>query len=567
MKITGAKAVALALKKLGVSNIWGIPGAGVLPLYDELRGAGIKTTLVANELSAAFMADGYYRVSGKPGVCIAIPGPGLTNMLTGIAEAFLDSSAIVVITIDPRKSRHGFYIHDVPQLEIVRPVVKKILKISSVSQVTGLCEAYHYSYMHEPGPVVVELGGGVMDQEIECPGRAGETGPSPAGITDEAVAKIRKYIGEAGQVGIYAGRGCMGAGKELLETSRLLSAPIATTISGRGVVPEDYELSAGYGFGRTGSPAAYRVFKKCNLVLAVGVKFSEMATGGWGLKFDNVVRIDAGEANVDRDHPCLFSVQADAKRALEKLNRALIALERPVNAEIVEEIKKCKMEYAARIGKRPDGGALSPANFLRELRKCAPRDSIFVTDVGYHQLWSLSDYEIYEPGTYLTPADYQAMGFGIPAAIGAATAKPEKKIVCVCGDGGFQISGFELLTAKREKLDLSVFIFNDGALGLIKGLQGARYNRTVSSDLENPDFRQLASSFGVRYFRISSGLNLKGQLVTILGCNGVNLVECEIVYDELASYIKGSIRNSWDLTPLSRKMSILYKYVKCRLRS
>lgn len=567
MKVTGAKAVALALKKLGVSNIWGIPGAGILSLYDELRGAGIKTTLVANELSAAFMADGYYRVSGKPGVCIAIPGPGLTNMLTGIAEAFLDSSAIVVITIDPRRSRHGFYIHDVPQLEIVKPVVKKILKISSVSRVNDLCEVYHYSYTHEPGPVVVELGGGVIDQEIESPGPTGEAAPSPAGITDEAAAKIMKHVGEAGQVGIYAGRGCMGACKELLETSRRLSAPIATTISGRGVVPEDYELSAGYGFGRTGSPAAYQVFKKCDLVLAVGVKFSEMATGGPGLKFDNVVRIDAGEPNVDRDHPCLFSVQADAKRALDKLNRALKSLERPVNAEIAEEIKKRKMEYAAGSGKRRNGGALSPAEFLRELRKCTPRDSIFVTDVGYHQLWSLSDYEIYEPGTYLTPADYQAMGFGIPAAIGAATAKPEKKIVCVCGDGGFQISGFELLTAKREKLDLSVFIFNDGALGLIKGLQGARYNRTVSSDLENPDFAQLASSFGVRYFRISSGVDLKGQLGTILGCKGVNLVECKIVYDELPLYIKGGIRNAWDLTPLSRKMSMLYRYVRCRLRS
>lgn len=565
MKITGAKAVALALKKLGVRDIWGIPGAGILPLYDELRGAGIKPTLVANELSAAFMADGYYRVSGRPGVCIAIPGPGLTNMLTGIAEAFLDSSALVVITIDPRKSRNGFYIHDVPQLEIVKPIVKKILKISSVSRINGLCEAYHCSYTHEPGPVVVELGAGLMDQEIESPGPDGEAAPSPAGITDEAVAKIRKYIGEAGQVGIYAGRGCMEAGKELLEISRRLSAPIATTISGRGVVPEDYELSAGYGFGRTGSPAAYRVFKKCDLILAVGVKFSEMATGGRGPKFEKVVRIDAGEADADRDHPYLFSVQADAKQALNKLNRAL--KERPANIGLVKEIKKSRMEYAARSGRRQNGGALSPAEFLRELRSCTPRDSIFVTDVGYHQLWSLSDYEIYEPGTYLTPADYQAMGFGIPAAIGAATAKPEKKIVCVCGDGGFRISGFELLTAKREKLDLSVFIFNDGALGLIKGLQEARYNRTVSSELESPDFGQLASSFGVRYFRISSGQGLKAQLGTILGLKGVNLVECKVVYDELPSYIKGSIRNAWDLAPLPRKMSLLYRHVKCRLRS
>jgi acetolactate synthase-1/2/3 large subunit len=145
MKISGARAVALALKKLGVNYIWGIPGAKTLPIYNEIRDVGINATLVTNELSASFMADGYYRVSGKPGVCIAIPGPGLTNMLTGIAEAFLDSSAMLVITVNPQKNRHRFNIHEIPQLEIVRPVVKKVVQISSISQINELFMAYHFS--------------------------------------------------------------------------------------------------------------------------------------------------------------------------------------------------------------------------------------------------------------------------------------------------------------------------------------------------------------------------------------------------------------------------------------
>jgi len=156
-----------------------------------------------------------------------------------------------------------------------------------------------------------------MDQEIEELELVPEVFPAPMSITKEAVTKIVQYIGEARQVGIYAGRGCIGAGSELLEISKILSAPIATTISGRGVVPEDYELSTGYGFGLTGSPAAYRVFKNCDLILAIGTKFSEMATGGWGLKFNNMIHIDAAKDNLDKNYSSLFSVQADAKNALK----------------------------------------------------------------------------------------------------------------------------------------------------------------------------------------------------------------------------------------------------------
>lgn len=565
MKITGARAVAVILQRLGINHIWGIPGAKTLSVYQEIQENGIHATLVTNELSASFMADGYYRVSGKPGVCISIPGPGMTNMLTGIAEAFLDSSALLVITVNPRKNRHRFNIHEVPQLEIVRPVVKKVMEISSISQINELFMAYRFSSQDEPGPVVVEIGSQVMNQEIDESALVYNDSPTPVSINPEAVSKIVECIREAKQVGIYAGKGCLGAGRELLEISKLLSAPIATTISGRGVVPEDYALATGYGFGRTGSPAAYSVFKKCDLILAIGVKFSEMATGGWGLKFNKMIHIDSAKDNLDKNYSSVFSVQADAQIILQELHKSLADRQHAVNGNMTEEIRRNKKEYAAKIEKKHGCGAIHPAKLLRELRKCLPRDAILSTDVGYHQLWSLSDYDVFEPGTYLTPADYQAMGFGIPASMGAAMATPDKKVVCICGDGGFLISGFELLTAVREKLNLSVFIFNDGALGLIKGLQKTLYNRNVSVDLNNPDFEQLANSFGVRYFQIAEEANLKDKMETILAHKGVNFVECKITYDEFPLYIKGNIRNTWDQMPLSQKLSLFYRYVKCRL--
>lgn len=565
MKINGADAVAFVLKKLGVSHIWGIPGSKTLSVYNAIKSIGIHSVLVTNELSASFMADGYYRVSGKPGVCITIPGPGLTNMLTGIAEAFLDSSAMLIITINPKKKQRSFYIHEIPQLEMARPVVKKIVEISSIERINELFEAYHYSYSHEPGPVVVEIGSNVMDQEIEESKLVPEVLPAPVGIKKEDVAKIVQYIRDAGQIGLYAGKGCMGAGRELREMSKILSAPIATTISGRGVVPEDFALSAGHGFGLSGCPAAYRIFKNCDLIIAIGVKFSEMTTGGWGLKFKHMIHIDAAKDNLDKNYSSLFSVQADAKNALEELNKSLSNVKRPVNIEAVEEIKKYKTEHAAKIGKSKGSGYLHPARFLQELRRCLPGDAILATDVGYHQLWTISDFEVLEPQTYLTPTDYQAMGFGIGAAIGAAAARPDKKVVCICGDGGFLISGFELLTAVRERINLTVFVFNDGALGLIKGLQEKIYNQNVSVDLNNPDFEQLANSFGVRYFKISEQTNLKEKLENILEHKGVNLIECKMVYDEFPQYLKGSIRNSWNQMSLPMKMSILYRYIKCRM--
>ncbi len=428
-----------------------------------------------------------------------------------------------------------------------------------------LFEAYHASYQDEPGPVVVEIESQVLDQEIEADRLVSEVEAAPVEIKNDAIAKIMEYVSQARQVGIYAGRGCTEAGDELLNLSKILSAPIATTISGRGVVPEDYALSTGYGFGRTGSPAAYGIFKVCDLILAIGVKFSEMATGGWGLKFNKIIHVDAAKNNLDRNYSSVLSVQADAKTILEKLNQSLMNCQRPVNVQFLQEIKKYRAEHAVQVGKKQSDDSLHPAKFLQTLRKCLPRDAILSTDVGYHQLWSLSDFDVYAPGTYLTPTDYQAMGFGIPAALGAATAMPDKTVICVCGDGGFLISGFELLTAVREGLNLSVFVFNDGALGLIKGLQKKIYNRHVSVDLQNPDFQQLAGSFGAKYFMISNDVNLEEKLGTIVKHQGVNLVECRIVYDELPRYIKGSMRNTWENMPLSKKMAVLYRYVKCRL--
>jgi acetolactate synthase I/II/III large subunit len=562
MRVSGARAVALILRQLGVTHIWGIPGANTLALYDELSRLGLTSILVTNELSASFMADAYFRVSRRPGVCVAVPGPGITNMLTGVAEAFLDSSAMLVVTVSPAKSGHRFAVHDIPQLEILKPVVKNIRRISSVSEVNDLFAAYHSSLTGEPGPVVVELAGPVMDQYIDESQLRPGVLPEPERISPDAVARITHYLRAARQVGIYAGAGCAGAGEELLRLSEILSAPVATTISGRGIVPEDHPLSAGYGFGLTGTPAAYRVFRKCDLVLAIGTRFSEMATGGWGLRFKRLIHIDAAKPSLDSNYASIFSVQADARDAVEQLNASLATFHTTLDPTILQAIGSLAATRRLKLAARGTSNALHPAPFLWALRRCLARDAILCTDVGYHQLWTVSDFDVLQYGTYLTPVDYQAMGFGIPAAIAAAIARPDRTVVCVCGDGGFLLTGFELLTAVRERVRLVVFVFNDGALGLIKGLQLRLYNRAASVDLNNPDYEHLARSFGVRYVRISDDKHLEEGLQVALAHDGVTLVECKMVYDALPTYMRGRIRQSWNDASLSRKVSLVHRYLQ-----
>lgn len=340
------------------------------------------------------------------------------------------------------------------------------------------------------------------------------------------------------------------------------SAPLATTISGRGVIPEDHPLAVGCGFGFANSRLVYDNLIKADTVLAVGCKFSELSTTGWHLKMPkNLVHIDRSKDVLNKNYPAKIALVSDVKVAIREILLAIKGANIERNLKLIEEIKNKKERYLKDIKRYKSREGVSPEKLFYELRKLLDRDSILVTDCGNHQFYAISHFPIFKKRTFISPTDFQAMGFGIPAAIAAKIACPEKKVVCVCGDGGFLMTGFELLTAVRERLNLTVMIFNDSGLGLIKGLQKTIYGRTNCVDFINPNYKLLADSFGARYIDIDNDQQVDSGLKSALLENGVVIVYCKINYKSFPSYIKNIMWESFKSASFDQKLMLLLETV------
>jgi len=559
LNISGAQSIVKSLVEQKVDFVFGLPGTHNLELVNALIDSPINNILVTSELCAVFMADGYARATGRVGVCIAIPGPGLTNMITGLAEAFLDSSPIVVIVTTTTEDGYTFHTHEIPQLATVKPVVKGIFEVDDGTKIPEIIsQAFHLASCEEPGPVVVEILNSVLKSKSDF-----SRFVPPAGVavslpdTRQRIEEIVKMINGAGQCGIYVGKGAQSSSEKVRQLAEHLSAPVATTISGKGVLAEDHELSVGFGFGPAGLKAAEAVFKRCDVVLAMGVKFSEMSAGKW-LKFPGaLIHIDSNRNNLNRNYNAKLALCQDVGAALEAILSQLAGTAKKSNPDLIQEIKSQKQAHLKSLRSALSPKGIHPSCFFYRLGQTLNRQATVVTDCGAHQLWATTDYCATTPNSFLSPSDYQAMGFGIPAAIGASLGCPEKCTVCVCGDGGFLMTGFEMLTAVRNNLNLAVAIFNDGALGHIKSTQRIIYGRTALVELNNPDFRQLASAFKVDYLAVQNESQLDAGLERIKQNRGVVLLDIRIDYQEWPDYMKGIARAAWQRLSVMKKLDLI----------
>jgi acetolactate synthase-1/2/3 large subunit len=369
--------------------------------------------------------------------------------------------------------------------------------------------------------------------------------PSPASAAadlgtqlDDAAARLRNSSAAA----IYAGAGATGAMDELKALAELLQAPVATTISGRGLLPEDHPLSVGFGFGRAGTAAAWRVFRKARTLLAVGCKYGETATGSYGVKLPaEHIHVNIDPAALGVNYPASLAIAADAKVALSGLLSRLANSRRPDNPALKRFIQQSRLRAESN-ALAAMSNAVSPARFLRILRRQLDRDAILVTDTGEHQFWALNDFPVYAPRSFLAPADYQAMGFSLPAAIAAKLACPNRQVVSLVGDGGFLMSGFEALNAARWNAKVIIVVFRDGAWGLIKEAQRRIYRRTSFTDIPNPDFSHLALSLGLEHIQVSSDAGVESCLARALAAKTSVLVEVNVDYSKPPPYLKGAGR-------------------------
>lgn len=566
-----AAAIVSALEKQGVDTIFiGPPGEHVVELYDSLLDSTvIKGYLATNEYTLSFMADGYSRASGKVGVFTCVPGPGVTNALTGIAEAYTDSSPVVGIISDVRAHiEEPFQLHQIPNLEVLAPVTKKCFRIMDASQVPDIvAEAFHVAQSGEPGPVMIEVPCDIYPQRGKIP--EAKRFAEPGQPDEDKIAQFADMLKEAKQCGIYVGRGCYQADREVLALSEVLQAPVASSISGRGIAPESHPLSVGFGFGRNGTKIAYETFKQCDAVLAVGCKFEEVSSGSFSFKIPRTfIHVDINPYNLNKVFKTDHVLTCDAKLFLQKLLDALKDYRRPTNTTLQEQIRRGKEEFYSGIAEGdPEGDRVDPGKFYSVLREIMSPNDTLTVDIGNHELWGISCYPVEAKGTFLCPTNFSAMGFAIPAAIAAQLNRPTQRAVCCVGDGGFLMSGFEILTAARYNLPVIFCVFNDGSLGITKGLQSRLFKRTAYVDLENPDYQSFANSFGIEYFEMKHDRDVQGALEAAWALNKPALINVHVSYEKMSPFLKGILFHRIKVTPWQEKLHYARRYLRRTLFS
>jgi len=523
---TGAAAVIDTLRELGVECVFGLPGTQNVALFEALHGSGLRTVVATSELSAAMMANGYYRASGKPAVLLTIPGPGFAWALPGIAEAALDSAAIVHITSAPASSPGQRYqLQAVDQASIASPLIRKIIDIRRAEDAAdAIVEAWRDARATEPGPVLVQVAQNVWEQSVPRGQTASATGSDSI---DADVSGIAAELARANRCVLLLGQGCSNA--DVTHLAERLGAIVVTTTSGRGVVAEDHPRSLGFALAGNDAGVLNALIDASDVVLAIGCKFSHNGSRGFRLRIPagKLIHVDTSKDVLDANYPAHIAIRSDARTCVTALLDAL----GPGSAEgfgadeIAQWRRRCAEEKDHRpVEPRIHGTADStPGAFFAALRAVLPRESCLVTDSGRHQQLARRHFPVFCARGLLTPTNLQSMGFGIGAAMGAKLAEPLRPVVALIGDGGLAMSGLELLTAVRERIDLAVVVFVDGAYGAIRDQQIVNYGRTIGTDIAGPDCAALAEAIGANHVRLQS--DAEATLRSAITSPGVTLVE------------------------------------------
>jgi len=514
-KMNGAKAVEESLKKQKVKEIFGIPGGSTLPLYDVLHDSEIRHILCHHEQCAAHMADGYARASGRPGICLATSGPGATNLVTGIATAYMDSSPVIAITGQVPKAmigRDGFQEADI--VGIMTPVTKYSFQVRNAVEIPDIfSKAFHIATTGRPGPVLVDIPRDVQqevaemsfDGPVEIRGYNPRTDPHPV-----QVKRAVEMLVNAERPMMLVGGGAIlsGASQEILLLAEHLLMPVGTSLMGKGAFPENHPLSLGV-VGMHGTIEANKLILEADVLLAVGCRFSDRTTG----KIDQfcpdakIVHIDVDTAEIGKNAKVDIPIVADAKKTLRQIyaqvSEKLAKREESIWVKRIEEVRT---QFKPKNNNNLEGPYLRPKYVLAELRKILPPKAIVTTEVGQNQSWGGLHYHALEPRTYITSGGLGTMGFGFPAALGAKVARPDVPVVDIAGDGSFIMTEQDLATSVNEHIPVVVVVLNNSVLGMVAQWQRLFYGRRYCAvDLKGvPDFVKLADAYGVDGVRVSS---------------------------------------------------------------
>lgn len=535
MKKSGAQILIDSLLEHGVDTIFGYPGGAVLPIYDALYDSDIRHILTRHEQGAAHAADGYARASGRPGVCVATSGPGATNLVTGIATAYMDSIPLVAFTgqvVTHQLGKDSFQEADITG--ITMPITKHNYIVKDVRELARVIrEAFHIATTGRPGPVLVDIPKDVSSGEIdyEDPGPVNLPGYRPVQEPSaEQLNRAAEAIARSERPVIYAGGGVVysGAHRELRRFAELILAPVATTLMGLGGFPGDHPLALGM-LGMHGSKYANYAICDCDLLIAVGVRFDDRVTG----KLEcfapqaKILHIDIDPAEIGKNVRVDIPLQGDVKQALAGL---IERLEEKLPGAWQEKINIWKKEYPLTY---EENGHLKPQHVIREIYRATGGQARITTEVGQHQMWAAHYYTYTRPRTFISSGGLGTMGYGLPAAIGVQVACPDEVVFDIAGDGSIQMNIQELATAVNYELPVKVAIMDNGYLGMVRQWQELFYNRRYSyTELVNPDFVKLAEAYGAVGMRVESLAGVAPALEEALAASKPVLIDFIIEREE-----------------------------------
>ena len=574
MKKTGAYLAVYALEQIGVKHTFGIPGVHNTELYDELnKSEQINPTLVTHEGGGSFMADGVSRTSDSIGTLVIVPAAGTTHAMSGIGEAFLDGIPMLVISGGTRRdSGRHYQLHQLDQSKLVGGIVKKYFLIESHDQIIPtIYEAYNIATSGEPGPVYVEI-----PVELQLfTGKVNELekySPIPKTRTPldrEAINKAIDMLTQAKNPGIYVGWGTVDASIYTTKIAEKLRAPVSTTLQGLSAFPGNHPLHTGVGFGPASVPAAQKAFADCDCMLAVGVRFSELGTGSFGVTVpENLIHIDINPDVFNKNYPAKITIEADAEVALSTLWQELNA--RPwESSRSMETISKAiatnKQNYRSEWLKKKKDDLVSPGHFFQSLRRQLPDDVMMVVDDGKHTFLTAELFPVYHPRHFISPTDFNCMGFCIPASIGAKLANPNKTVAAIVGDGAFLMTGMELLTAQTYGVGVMVFVFHDGELGQISQFQSIPLNRKTCTSIGNVNVEGVALATGAHFISLQNDHNIDTAIAEAMHVSKTGkavLVDVNIDYSKKTYLTKGVVKTNLARFPLSQKVRFISRAIK-----
>ncbi len=539
-KITGAQMLIKCLQEEGVDVIFGFPGGVVIPIYDALFDSDIRHILVRHEQGAVHAADGYARATGKVGVCLATSGPGATNLITGIANAYMDSIPIVAITGQVSTQLIGtdaFQEADITG--ITAPITKHNYLIQDIKDLPVVIkEAFHIASTGRPGPVLidipVDISKGMIEESTKAELKLEGYKPTYIGNPRQIISAARK-IYESKKPVIFAGGGIVssGAGDILTEFAHVLNTPVITTLIGKGAFSDMDELSLGMS-GMHGTKPANLTFTATDMIIAVGVRFDDRVTGKLSefAKNSEVIHIDIDPAEIGKNVKVDIPIVGDAKSVLADL---LVRYKELVEKKGLPDRKEW-LDYVMVLKKqcifKPDNDpeSLKPGYIIRKIWEATQGDAIICTEVGQNQMWAAQYFKCLKPRTFISSGGLGTMGFGLPAAIGAKVGCPDKTVIDIAGDGSIQMNSQELATAVLNKIPVKIMILNNGYLGLVRQWQELFWDKRYSHvNIQNSvDFVKLVEAYGGVGFRVTKKSEVESTIKAALETDNVVMVDFRI---------------------------------------